>query len=78
MIKRVRADIADLQLNRITEIQPMKNKVGIAKHLCGTATGALRLACAQFVSLHAQILAAHERYVCNQRCRLSQIWRYAA
>lgn len=39
MIKRVRADIADLQLNQITEIQPIKHKVGIAKHLCGTATG---------------------------------------
>jgi hypothetical protein len=39
MIKRIRADIADLQLNQITEIQSIKNKVGIAKHLCGTATG---------------------------------------
>lgn len=39
MIKRVRADIADLRLNQIIEIQPTKYKVGIAKHLCGTATG---------------------------------------
>lgn len=39
MIKRVRADIADLRLNQIIEIQPIKYKVGIAKHLCGTATG---------------------------------------
>ncbi|XP_012228762.1 tRNA:m(4)X modification enzyme TRM13 homolog isoform X2 [Linepithema humile] len=38
MIKRVRADIADLRLNEIIEIQPIKYKVGIAKHLCGTAT----------------------------------------
>ncbi|XP_024892411.1 tRNA:m(4)X modification enzyme TRM13 homolog isoform X2 [Temnothorax curvispinosus] len=38
VIKRVRVDIADLQLNQIAEIQPIKYKVGIAKHLCGTAT----------------------------------------
>lgn len=35
----MRADIADLQLNKILEIQTIKYKVGIAKHLCGTATG---------------------------------------
>lgn len=39
IIKRIRADIADLQLNQIVEIQPVKYKVGVAKHLCGTATG---------------------------------------
>ncbi|KAK2585900.1 hypothetical protein KPH14_010487 [Odynerus spinipes] len=37
-IKRVRADIADLQLNNIPEIKNSLNKVGVAKHLCGTAT----------------------------------------
>ncbi|KYN41039.1 tRNA guanosine-2'-O-methyltransferase TRM13 like protein [Trachymyrmex septentrionalis] len=37
-VKRIRADIADLQLNQISEIQPIKYKIGIAKHLCGTAT----------------------------------------
>ncbi|XP_003706604.1 tRNA:m(4)X modification enzyme TRM13 homolog [Megachile rotundata] len=38
VIKRIRADIADLKLNDITEIQKFDYKVGIAKHLCGTAT----------------------------------------
>ncbi|XP_029177037.1 tRNA:m(4)X modification enzyme TRM13 homolog [Nylanderia fulva] len=38
VIKRIRADIADLRLNQVLEIQPIKYKVGIAKHLCGTAT----------------------------------------
>ncbi|XP_029035241.1 tRNA:m(4)X modification enzyme TRM13 homolog isoform X2 [Osmia bicornis bicornis] len=38
VIKRIRADIADLKLNEITEIQKFECKVGIAKHLCGTAT----------------------------------------
>ncbi|EZA50432.1 hypothetical protein DMN91_009904 [Ooceraea biroi] len=38
MVKRVHADIADLRLNQIAEMQSIKNKVGIAKHLCGTAT----------------------------------------
>ncbi|XP_076248541.1 tRNA:m(4)X modification enzyme TRM13 homolog isoform X2 [Calliopsis andreniformis] len=38
VIKRIRADIADLKLNDITEIQKFNHKVGIAKHLCGSAT----------------------------------------
>ncbi|KZC08352.1 tRNA guanosine-2'-O-methyltransferase TRM13 like protein, partial [Dufourea novaeangliae] len=38
VIKRIRADIADLKLNNITEIQKFHYKVGIAKHLCGAAT----------------------------------------
>ncbi|XP_076169649.1 tRNA:m(4)X modification enzyme TRM13 homolog isoform X2 [Ptiloglossa arizonensis] len=38
VIKRIRADIADLKLNDITEIQKFDCKVGIAKHLCGSAT----------------------------------------
>ncbi|KAI4477690.1 hypothetical protein M0804_012518 [Polistes exclamans] len=37
-VKRIRADIADLQLGSIPEIKHFVNKVGIAKHLCGTAT----------------------------------------
>lgn len=39
LIERIRADIADLKLNDIAEIQKFKYKVGIAKHLCGVATG---------------------------------------
>ncbi|XP_078042848.1 tRNA:m(4)X modification enzyme TRM13 homolog isoform X2 [Augochlora pura] len=37
-IKRIRADIADLKLNNIVEIETFNYKVGIAKHLCGAAT----------------------------------------
>lgn len=36
---RIRADIADLALSKIEEITDIKHKVGIAKHLCGVATG---------------------------------------
>lgn len=39
LIERIRADIADLKLNDITGIKKFKRKVGIAKHLCGVATG---------------------------------------
>lgn len=39
VVKRIRADIADLKLNDITEIEKFDRKIGIAKHLCGTATG---------------------------------------
>lgn len=36
---RIRADIADLSLSKIDEIKGIKYKVGVAKHLCGAATG---------------------------------------
>lgn len=39
----MRADIADLQLNQVAEIQSIKHIVAIAKHLCGTATGTFLL-----------------------------------
>lgn len=39
---RVRADIADLSLSSVKEIENFKHKVGIAKHLCGAATGDIR------------------------------------
>lgn len=39
IIERIRTDIADLKLNAISTIQKFKNKVAIAKHLCGAATG---------------------------------------
>ncbi|CAK9829524.1 tRNA:m(4)X modification enzyme TRM13 homolog [Anthophora retusa] len=38
VIERVRADIADLILNKVTVIQKFEHKVAIAKHLCGAAT----------------------------------------
>lgn len=40
-IVRIRADIADLCLNKIEEVKNSKYTVGIAKHLCGAATGTL-------------------------------------
>lgn len=36
---RIRADIADLVLNKTDVIEKCKYVVGIAKHLCGEATG---------------------------------------
>lgn len=37
-VKRIRADIADLKLNKVEEIGNV-GVVGVAKHLCGSATG---------------------------------------
>ncbi|XP_076649306.1 tRNA:m(4)X modification enzyme TRM13 homolog [Halictus rubicundus] len=56
VIQRIRADIADLKLNSITEIQKFDYKVGIAKHLCGVATD-LTISC-----LHR---AMQDKPVCN-------------
>ncbi|XP_032685002.1 tRNA:m(4)X modification enzyme TRM13 homolog isoform X2 [Odontomachus brunneus] len=72
-IKRVRADIADLQLNQITEIQSVKHKVGIAKHLCGTATD-LAIRCLvksmtnePYVDVCGLVIA----FCCHHRCEYS-------
>lgn len=36
---RIRSDIADISLKKIKEVKTSKHIVGIAKHLCGAATG---------------------------------------
>ncbi|XP_018052705.1 PREDICTED: tRNA:m(4)X modification enzyme TRM13 homolog [Atta colombica] len=72
-VKRIRADIADLQLNQISEIQPIKYKVGIAKHLCGTATDlAIRCLVKSMnsepkVNVRGLILA----FCCHHKCEYS-------
>lgn len=53
VVKRIRADIADLRLNQVVEIQSIKYKVGIAKHLCGMATGI------QYIFPHSQYTSFH-------------------
>ncbi|XP_076286470.1 tRNA:m(4)X modification enzyme TRM13 homolog isoform X2 [Lasioglossum baleicum] len=56
MIQRIRADIADLKLNNVAEIQKFDYKIGIAKHLCGAATD-LTISC-----LHR---AMQDKPICN-------------
>ncbi|XP_025160425.1 tRNA:m(4)X modification enzyme TRM13 homolog isoform X2 [Harpegnathos saltator] len=72
-IKRVRADIADLQLNRITEIQSVKHKVGIAKHLCGTATDlAIRCLVRSMNSEpHVNVRGLVLAFCCHHKCEYS-------
>ncbi|KAL6426240.1 hypothetical protein ACFW04_009045 [Cataglyphis niger] len=73
VIKRIRADIADLQLNKILEIQTIKYKVGIAKHLCGTATDlAIRCLAKSInnepkVNVRGLVLA----FCCHHKCEYS-------
>ena len=38
-VTRIRADIGDLRLRDVQEIKNIQHIVGIAKHLCGVATG---------------------------------------
>lgn len=40
-VMRVKADIADLNLNDVPELDKKQCKVAIAKHICGSATGTL-------------------------------------
>ncbi|XP_053994210.1 tRNA:m(4)X modification enzyme TRM13 homolog [Hylaeus volcanicus] len=56
VIKRIRADIADLKLNDITEIKKFDRKVGIAKHLCGSATD---------LTINCLVKAMQSEHKCN-------------
>lgn len=40
-VRRIRADISDLILDKIDAISNSNKVVGVAKHLCGEATGLL-------------------------------------
>ncbi|ALC46810.1 CG18048, partial [Drosophila busckii] len=45
LVQRIRADIADLKMSQLPELQRTKRNVAISKHLCGAATD-LTLRCA--------------------------------
>lgn len=38
-VQRIRADIADLDLDKLEVVQKTRNIIGVTKHLCGDATG---------------------------------------
>lgn len=38
-VKRIRADISDLVLDKMGDVSKSKKVIGMAKHLCGEATG---------------------------------------
>jgi tRNA:m4X modification enzyme len=42
-VRRVCADIGDVSLSRIPEVNDVPCKVAIAKHICGAATGKLQI-----------------------------------
>lgn len=56
-ISRIRADIADLNLQKIPVLQTSKRLIGVSKHLCGAATD-LALRC---------IVKANNHESCNDR-----------
>ena len=69
-IRRIRADIADLKLNDITEIQEFDRKVGIAKHLCGSATD-LAISClvrAMQNKPNCNVTGLVIAFCCHHRC----------
>ena len=38
-VQRLRADIADVNLSLVPQVQTTKAIIGVGKHLCGAATG---------------------------------------
>ncbi|XP_012261766.2 tRNA:m(4)X modification enzyme TRM13 homolog [Athalia rosae] len=67
---RIRADIADLSLSAVREIENFRQKVGIAKHLCGVATD-LTMRCliqAMYSSPEFRISGMVVAFCCHHRC----------
>ncbi|XP_057334873.1 tRNA:m(4)X modification enzyme TRM13 homolog [Microplitis mediator] len=66
-IVRIRADIADLCLNKIEEVKNSKYTVGIAKHLCGAATD-LTLRCLTNQTEDTGVSGLIIAFCCHHRC----------
>ncbi|XP_074101494.1 tRNA:m(4)X modification enzyme TRM13 homolog [Cotesia typhae] len=66
-IVRIRADIADLCLNKIKEVKSSKYTVGIAKHLCGAATD-LTLRCLTNSTEDTGVSGLIIAFCCHHRC----------
>ncbi|KAJ8667985.1 hypothetical protein QAD02_009648 [Eretmocerus hayati] len=66
---RVRADIADLKLDKVPEMSEIPSKVGIAKHLCGAATD-LTLRCMTDSIQHCATseIGIVIAFCCHHRC----------
>ncbi|XP_014230324.1 tRNA:m(4)X modification enzyme TRM13 homolog [Trichogramma pretiosum] len=74
---RIRADIADLKLNNISEIKETPHKVAIAKHICGAASD-LTLRCMtnsikDDKTTKAGVVVA---FCCHHRCEYSHYVGY--
>lgn len=70
IVKRIRADIADLKLNGIKELHEFQRSVAIAKHLCGAATD-LTLRCltnAMYSEPKCNIIGLVIAFCCHHRC----------
>ncbi|PSN44974.1 tRNA:m(4)X modification enzyme TRM13 [Blattella germanica] len=64
-VLRIRADIADLNLKLIDQLQMVKRVVSVSKHLCGSATDyALRCLVQHEVSFTGILIA----FCCHHRC----------
>ncbi|XP_011315241.1 tRNA:m(4)X modification enzyme TRM13 homolog isoform X2 [Fopius arisanus] len=70
---RIRADIGDLVLSKISEIKGIKHKVGIAKHLCGAATD-LTIRCLSQLArddVNSEVSGLIIAFCCHHRCDYS-------
>ncbi|XP_012285163.1 tRNA:m(4)X modification enzyme TRM13 homolog [Orussus abietinus] len=67
---RIRADIADLKLGAVPEIQRFHNKVAIAKHLCGAATDLTLRCLAKAIQQESEmnINGIVIAFCCHHRC----------
>ncbi|RZC39402.1 tRNA:m(4)X modification enzyme TRM13 -like, partial [Asbolus verrucosus] len=68
-VQRIRADIADLILDKVEAISRSDFIVGVTKHLCGDATD-LALRCLSNVSQQqTKVLGCIMTFCCHHRCR---------
>lgn len=70
-VKRIRADIADLKLNKVEEIGESNSIVGIAKHLCGCATDLTLRCLAKQDESSCKVNGLIIAFCCHHRCEYS-------
>nr|CAH7724761.1 unnamed protein product [Callosobruchus chinensis] len=65
-IKRIRADISDVVLDKLDNVEKSKNIVGVTKHLCGVATD-LALRCLSNATQN-KVAGGVFTFCCHHRC----------
>ncbi|EDV90697.1 GH14041 [Drosophila grimshawi] len=79
-VQRIRADIADLNLTQLPELQRTQRHVALSKHLCGAATDLTIRCILGDVACHTNYiliaLCCHHR--CSWRSYVGKLWLQAA
>lgn len=70
-VHRIRADIADLVLDKVEIVQKSKQILGVTKHLCGEATDLALRCLTNTENVNEKVLGALFAFCCHHRCQWS-------